>query len=147
MKRIFFLISVTVLMLSIAACGESDNNSSNEDELKTTNSEVTEVIEKAGGSVLTKNIIDGKGLLTWMYREESTNQQDNGWRFLSDIDDQEYVNNPENSVVWDFNRIAEIEPAIIALYNYPVGTDVQLVRENGKIRFYDNIKEDWIDID
>lgn len=137
------LISIILCIVLLVACKQDnaiDSSSKNGDK-------EIEVIKSAGGSVLSKNIVEGKGSLTWMFREESTNPQDNGWRFLSDIDDQEYVSNPDNLVIWDFNQIAKIEPAIIKLYDYPVGTDVQIIRENGKVRFYDNIKEDWLEID
>lgn len=142
MKRTTLLISIIVIIVLLVGCKQNKtiNNESKEDK-------EVEWIEKAGGSILSKNIIEEKGVLTWMFREESMNPQDNGWRFLSDIDDQEYIDNPDNLVVWDFNQIAEIEPAIVALYDYPVGTDIQIIREDGEIKFYDNIKEDWIELD
>ena len=39
-----------------------------------------------GGSIVSKNILQGKGRLKWCIREKSVNKLDNGWRFLSDID-------------------------------------------------------------
>ncbi|MEB3072775.1 hypothetical protein [Parvimonas sp. C2] len=50
-------------------------------------------------------------------------------------------------VVCDFNTVAEIEPAIITIYTLPVGTDLQLVKIDGKIKFFDNITEKEIDLD
>lgn len=46
---------------------------------------------------------------------------DNGWRFFSDI-----------------------ESAILAIYNMPIGSDLQLVIEDGKIKFYDNLTKEKI---
>lgn len=98
-----------------------------------------EFIKDAGGCIVSKNIFDGTGYLKWAIREESINSTDNGWRFFSDIDDDEYINNPDNLIICDFNTVAEIEPAIIAIYLFPIGTDLQLIVENGKRYFIDNI--------
>lgn len=101
---------------------------------------LVEFIENAGGCVVSKNIIEGKGKLKWLVREKSVDVAvDNGWRFFSDIDDDEFVNNVENMIVCDFNTIANIEPAILSIYYLPVGSDLQLVSEEGKIKFYDNL--------
>ncbi|MFP3325387.1 DUF2185 domain-containing protein, partial [Planococcus sp. SIMBA_160] len=35
--------------------------------------------------------------------------------------------------------VANIEPAILGIYELPIGSDLQLVSENGKIRFVDNL--------
>ncbi len=52
-----------------------------------------------------------------MFREESQNEVDNGWRFLfSDIDDEAFINNPKNMSICDFNTVANIEPAVIGIY-------------------------------
>ena len=82
---------------------------------------VVTFITDAGGSIVSKNILSHKGKLRWCVREESVNDVDNGWRFFSDID-----------------TVANIEPAIIAIYNCKVGTDIELVEENGKKFFLDS---------
>ena len=88
-----------------------------------------------GGSIVSKNILDGKGKLKWCIREDSINEVDNGWRFLSDMDTQEFLSDPGNMVICDWGTIFEIEPAIMAIFHLPVGTDIALVTENGKKRF------------
>ncbi|WP_262421950.1 DUF2185 domain-containing protein [Bacillus aquiflavi] len=70
---------------------------------------------------------------------------DNGWRFFSDIDDDDFINNPDNLTVCNFNTVANIEPAILGIYLLPVGSDLQIVAENGKIVFFDNISGNKID--
>ena len=65
-------------------------------------------IEKAGGMIVTKSLLDGKSSLKWIFREESTNSADNGWRAIGDSDTQEYIDNPGNMVVVDFNTFANI---------------------------------------
>lgn len=100
---------------------------------------ITEYIKDAGGCIVSKNILNGKGKIKWLLREESLNEIDNGWRLLSDVDDNNFINDPQNLVVCDFNTVANIEPAIIGIYLLPVGSDLQLVVQNGEISFYDNI--------
>jgi len=100
-----------------------------------------EFIKDAGGCIVSKNIINGKGRVRWLIRDNPIDKVDNGWRFFSDIDDDDFINNPDNLVVCDFNTVANIEPALIGVYLFPVGSDLQLVVQGGKILFYDNITE------
>ena len=44
-----------------------------------------------GGCVVSKNILEKRGRLKWCFREESVNNIDNGWRFLSEIDTDEFL--------------------------------------------------------
>lgn len=110
------------------------------------NGKKAKFIEGAGGCIVSKNILNHNGNLKWLFREESVNEVDNGWRFLSDIDTDEFINNPNNMTVCDFNTVVEIEPAVLAIYHLPVGTDLQLVVENNKRFFVDNLTGKVIDI-
>ncbi|QFJ54666.1 DUF2185 domain-containing protein [Pseudobutyrivibrio xylanivorans] len=101
-------------------------------------SNVVEFIKSAGGCIVSRNVLEKKGMLKWCVREKSMNKIDNGWRFFSDIDTDEYLSNPNNMCVCDFNTVANIEPAILAIYNAEVGTDLELQIENNKKRFIDN---------
>ncbi|MFR7973939.1 MAG: DUF2185 domain-containing protein [Lacrimispora saccharolytica] len=82
-------------------------------------------IENAGGVIITKSIYQGTSKLKWLFREESVNPSDNGWRAIGDNDTQEYLDNAENSMVVDFNTLANIEPAVLSVYDMPVGTDLK----------------------
>ncbi len=85
-----------------------------------------------GGSVVSKNILENKGRLKWCFREKSVNEIDNGWRFLSEIDTDEYLEAASNMAVCDWGTIFEKEPAIAPIFDMPIGTDLTLVYENGK---------------
>lgn len=90
-------------------------------------------IENAGGVIITQSIYNGSSKLKWIFREASTNPSDNGWRAIGDTDTQAYINNPANLTVVDFNTLAAIEPAVLAIYAMPVGTDLELrVDDTGK---------------
>ena len=98
----------------------------------------TEFVRSAGGSIASKRILDGTSSLKWAFRDKSVDPADNGWRFFSADDDEDYINNADHLAICDFNTIAAIEPAIIAIYLFPVGSNLQLVIENGKRFFIDN---------
>lgn len=39
----------------------------------------------------------------------------------------------------DYNAIVEIEPAVLIIYNMPIGTDLTLVRDGKKKAFIDTV--------
>ena len=78
-----------------------------------------------GGCIVTKSLFEGTSKLKWIFREKSVNPADNGWRALGDTDTEEYINIPDNNLVVDFDRLVEIEPAVLAIYDMPVGTDLE----------------------
>lgn len=85
-----------------------------------------------GGSVVSKNILENKGRLKWCFRENSVNEVDNGWRFLSEIDTDEYLEDASNMVICDWETIFEIEPAIAPIFAMPIGTELTLVYEKDR---------------
>ena len=107
-------------------------------------SKMVTFIENAGGCVVSKNILFGRGKLRWCVREKSINDIDNGWRFFSDIDSEEYLANQDNMSICDFNTVVNIEPAILAIYDLPVGTDIELKQVNGKKVFINSNTGDII---
>lgn len=105
----------------------------------------TEFIPRAGGSLVSNRLMRGESRLGWAFREPSVTPQDNGWRFLSQADDDEYINTPGNIEVADFNRVAEIEPAVLAIYYFPVGSDFLFIdAPDGSWRFVDSTTREEI---
>ncbi|MCG1021459.1 DUF2185 domain-containing protein [Sutcliffiella horikoshii] len=88
-----------------------------------------------GGSVVSKNILKNLGELKWCIKEEPINEVDNGWRFLSDIDTEEFLADASNMSICDWGTILEIEPAIIKIFDMPIGTEITLLTENNKKYF------------
>ena len=63
----------------------------------------------------------------WCYREQpSEGYPDSGWRFFSGEESEEYINDPENTEVYNLNTICNYDPNIIPLLNAPVGTAYML---------------------
>ena len=102
----------------------------------------TTYITNAGAAIVSRTIVERTGNIKWLTREEPFAPQDTGWRILSDRDTDEYLADPANMTVVDFNDICDIEPACIGIYDLPVGSDIQLVVEpDGRRRWFDNKTE------
>ena len=102
----------------------------------------TTYITNAGAAIVSRKIVERTGNIKWLTREAPIAPQDTGWRILSDRDTDEYLADPANMTVVDFNDICDIEPACIGIYDQPVGSDIQLVVEpDGRRRWFDNKTE------
>lgn len=80
-------------------------------------------IQGAGGTIVTKSILDGTSRLKWMFRQES--EHGNGWVAFGDTDSQAYVDDAKNMAIVDFNTLANIEPAVVNIFYMPVGSDLE----------------------
>ena len=85
-----------------------------------------------GTSIVSNNILENKANIKWILRENSVNDLDNGWRFLSEIDTEEYLSHAENMSTCDWSTIVEIEPAVLSIFNMPIGTELILIYEGEK---------------
>ncbi|WP_426245467.1 DUF2185 domain-containing protein [Nocardioides sp. LHG3406-4] len=100
-------------------------------------SSTIEFIPGAGACLASNNVMNQAGRVKWMVREESKAAADNGWRIFSDIDTSEYLHDAANLQIVDFNRVCEIEPALIGIWDLPVGSDLQIVDEGNGIEIVD----------
>ena len=91
-----------------------------------------------GASIVSNNILENKANIKWILRENSVNELDNGWRFLSEIDTEEYLSHAENMSTCDWSTIVEIEPAVLSIFNMPIGTELILIYEGEKKYFLDS---------
>lgn len=91
------------------------------------------VPSKGYGIVSDKITIDGSKV-GFMYREKPLEKEDSGWRFLSGMESQEYVDEPKNSMVFDLNTIANYDEDIIPYLNMPVGTELERVTDTNEFR-------------
>ena len=99
-------------------------------------------INNAGAAIVSRKIVERTGNIKWLTREEPFGPQDSGWRVLSDRDTAEYLDDPKNMTVVDFNELCNLEPACIGIYDLPIGSDIQRVVEpDGRRRWFDNKTE------
>ena len=85
--------------------------------------EMKEYIRGAGGTIVTKSILNGTSRLKWLFRQAS--EHGNGWVAFGDTDTQEYVDNAQNMAIVDFNTLANIEPTVVNVFYMPVGSDLE----------------------
>lgn len=89
--------------------------------------EFINLVSPMGGCFATDKItVDGLKV-GYMYREEPEDPIDSGWRFFSGTEDQEYVDNPQNTMIYNINTIANYDKAIIPYLGYPFGTELERV--------------------
>lgn len=65
--------------------------------------ELEDLIVPMGGCYATDNItVDGNKIKV-MIREEKSYDQDSGWFFMSGLEDQDYIDNPDNIMIYKVN--------------------------------------------
>lgn len=103
--------------------GKKKNQKQEHQERQKEQNETKIYIQGAGGTIVTKSILDGTSRLKWMFRQES--EHGNGWVAFGDADSQEYVDDAKNMAIVDFNTLANIEPAVVNIFYMPVGSDLE----------------------
>ena len=69
----------------------------------------------------------------FMYRLKPDRHVDSGWRFFSGIrEDDAYINDPDNTHVFDVNTIANYDPSIIPFLDSPIGSVFERREAGGK---------------
>jgi hypothetical protein len=85
--------------------------------------EMIERLAEGFGACFASDMITVDGHpVCFMYREMPDNEVDSGWRFMSGLESDEYVNNPENISIYDVNTIANYDPSIIPFLDSPAGS-------------------------
>jgi len=80
-----------------------------------------------------KITVDGE-FVNYMYREVPDEKLDSGWRFFSGTEDQEYVDNPDNTSMYNVNTIANYDKAIISYLDSPIGTELERIEGTDNFR-------------
>lgn len=92
--------------------------------------QIKELIKPIGTCYATDQItVDGL-LIGYMYREAPDFTEDSGWRFFSGTEDQDYVDNPDNTMIYDVNTIANYDPAIIPYLHLEIGAALERNKDN-----------------
>ncbi len=85
---------------------------------------------KMGYCFATKQIVDNKQRVGYMYREVPDDKYDSGWRFFMGTETDEYANNPDNLAIYDVNTIANLDQAIIPYLESPYGKEFERLENN-----------------
>ena len=70
----------------------------------------------------------------YMYRDFPLDEKDSGWRFIAGVEDEDYMNNPENLERFDVNVIANHDRSIVNYINLPYETKLQRVAGKDEFR-------------
>lgn len=95
-------------------------------------------IRDAGAALTTRNVLERRAPVRWLDRGPSRAPADNGWRVFSAADSSVYLENRDNWKIVEFNDLCAIEPALIAVYDMPIGTRLELVHSEGERYFVDS---------
>lgn len=89
--------------------------------------EIIQLITPMGACYATDKItVDGMKV-GYMYREEADQDIDSSWRFFSGTEDQAYVDDPNNTMIYDVNTIANYDSSIIPYLDLPPGTELERI--------------------
>ena len=96
--------------------------------------QIIQLIEPMGGCIATDKITVQGELVDYMVREEPNNDLDSGWQFFSGSEDQDYLDDTNNSDIYDVNTIANYDRAIIPYLDLPIGTQLERIRDTDKFQ-------------
>jgi hypothetical protein len=86
-------------------------------------------VPNIGFVIATKRIAEDEQPACFMYREEPMDPKDSGWRLYAGTESEEYLDNPDNSGIYDPATILAIDPSIQVLLDEPIGSVFE--REDG----------------
>jgi hypothetical protein len=94
--------------------------------------EIINLVPQMGGCFATDKItVDGMKV-GYMYREETNEELDSGWRFFSGTESEEYIEDNNNTMIYDVNTIANYDNTIIPYLNLPFGSELERIDNSDK---------------
>jgi hypothetical protein len=85
------------------------------------------------GYCIASDMITVKGLeVGYMYREETDDDGDSGWRFMSGRESRAYMDDAANFALYDVNMIANYDPDIVPLLDAPAGSAYERQGPSGR---------------
>ena len=96
--------------------------------------EIIQLITSMGGCLATDKITVDGFKVGFMYRKDPFDEIDSGWRFFSGHEDQDYIDTPDNSMIYDVNTIANYDKAIIPYLNLFIGTELERLENTNEFQ-------------
>ncbi len=91
-------------------------------------------------SFATKDLINNKKKVEFLYREKSDKENDSGWRFFSGEETQEYVDNPDNILMCSIKDILQIDPSIEKVLDSEPGSAFERSKDNDEFKRIEDFK-------
>ena len=85
--------------------------------------EFEDLISNGGTCYASLKITKEGQMVGYMYREPKEDEDDTGWRFYAGTETDEYVEDPDNFMLYDINTIANIDKAVMPILKKPIGTE------------------------
>ena len=98
-------------------------------------------MKNIGYAFATKMLVDSKRKVRFMYREEGEDN-DSGWRFFCGEEDQDYLDNPDNSAIYDVHDILDIDKSILPYLQSAAGTAFERENDNETFKVITNFSLD-----
>jgi hypothetical protein len=100
---------------------------------KLSKDQIKPLVRKMGGCFATNMItMEGKKV-NFMYRETpKKDMPDSGWRFFSGHENDDYINDPNNTQIYEVNTIANYDPDIIPFLESPYNSVFERNRDTGE---------------
>ncbi|OIN58446.1 DUF2185 domain-containing protein [Arsenicibacter rosenii] len=95
----------------------------NTKEYKLKKEDIKSLTDFAGGCLSSDKIVVEGLVIGYMYREEPEIAEDNGWRFFSGTESDDYINDAQNLAYYSVNTIANYDPSIIPYLESPIGSE------------------------
>jgi hypothetical protein len=114
--------------------GIKRNSMAQSKQFKLSAEEIIPLVDNGGGCVATDKITVEGLLVGYMYREEPDFEADSGWRFFAGVEDQDFVDNPDNLAIYKVNTIANYDNAIIPYLKFPIGTELIRIKDSDKFQ-------------
>ena len=105
-----------------------------EKRFKIKSEEIKDLIPSMGYSFVSDKItVDGMPV-GFMYREKPFEKDDSGWRFVSGTEDENYLDDTNNSMVFEVNTVANYDQAIIPYLKFKIGSELERVEGTNVFR-------------
>lgn len=81
---------------------------------------------------VTKDLVEQKKQVGFMYKEKTDNANDSGWRFFSGDESQDYVDNADNIIVCSLNDVINsLDSSVEQYLNSEIGTAYERNKDSG----------------
>lgn len=94
--------------------------------------QIVQLVPPMGGCIATDRITVDGNKVGYMCRKEPINDIDSGWQFFAGDEDEEYMDNLDNCMVYQVNTIANYDPDIIEFLHAPVGSEFERDEQTGQ---------------
>lgn len=76
---------------------------------------------------VTKRLVEEKSKIGFAYREQPDNDTDSGWRFFVGNESQDYVDNPDNLLLYSIEDIIKLDDSIKSILDSEINTAFEKV--------------------